>query len=162
MLVSRNYRLVLVSFNQQVIDLRIMTAAAVVNIGLNIALIKPFGITGAACATLASEALILVLDYATTRRLIKHVPLGRYLWRPFLCCAIMATILSVPSPLANVWLKVALGGASYLLLLLGFRIVSLTEIQSMIESLKASKKRPSVNEENAAPQLTSAGKGNDQ
>jgi len=162
MLVSRNYRLVLVSFNHQVVDFRIMTAAAVVNIGLNIALAKPYGVTGAACATLASETLILILDYITTRRLISHVPLGRYIWRPVICCVIMATILLAAAPLSNLWLKIVLGGIAYAALLIVFRIVSTDEIRSLYHTLVPSKTVLVAPEISSARNLSSAGIGNEQ
>lgn len=141
MLVSRNYRLVLVTFNQQSTDLRIMTLAAVVNIGLNILLIKPLGITGAALATLASEAVILVLDYFMTRRLISHVPLGRYIWRPLLCCAIMATVVTLSEPINSVWARVAIGGSVYAILMWLFGIVTTEELKSWSELLVPAKFR---------------------
>jgi O-antigen/teichoic acid export membrane protein len=141
-LVSRNYRLVLACFNQQPVDFRIMTAAAIVNIALNLLLIKPFGITGAACATLASESLILVCDYASTRWLIKHVPLGRYIWRPVLCCAIMTSALMLAQPISSVWPKIALGGGLYAVLLILFRIVTPEEISAFMASFKHKDEKP--------------------
>lgn len=146
MLVSRNYRLVLVSFNHQSIDLRIMTLAAAVNIGLNIVLIKPYGITGAAVATVASECVILVLDYIMTRRLISHVPLGRYIWRPLLCCAIMATVVTLCAPISNVWIKVFIGGSVYAVMMWLFQIVTTQEIKSWFSKV-APHHKPIVQED---------------
>jgi O-antigen/teichoic acid export membrane protein len=57
---SRHYRLVLVASGRQALDLRIMSAAAVVNVALNLWLIPRAGLVGAAAANVASEAAILV------------------------------------------------------------------------------------------------------
>lgn len=135
LLVSRNYRLLLVSFNHQVTDLKIMSTAAILNITLNLALIHPFGISGAAAATLASEGLILVCTYTLTHRLVSHVPLGRYLLRPIICSCIMAILLlSLPASL-HVFLKIALGGLSYLVLLLLSGVVTAEELRNVRSSL---------------------------
>ena len=70
LVVSRLYRAVLVAFHHQATDLRIMASAAALNVALNVVLIRPFGLAGAAFATLASEAVILAVSRAVTRRLV--------------------------------------------------------------------------------------------
>jgi O-antigen/teichoic acid export membrane protein len=156
MIIRCNYRLVLVSFNHQVVDLRIMTAAAIVNILLNVWLIRPLGIAGAALATVASEGLILLCDYFCTRKLISHVPLGRYLWKPTICSLIMASVLFAAAPLASVWGKITIGATVYALLMLVFQIVTLDEIRSCINTFLPARIPVAVPNTSFSPSLNSA------
>jgi O-antigen/teichoic acid export membrane protein len=150
MFVRTNYRLVMVTFNQQVVDFRIMAAAAALNIGLNLTLIAYFrhapilGITAAAFATFASEGLILVLEYLFTRRLIKHVPLGRYTVKPIFCSIIMVLVLYATAPLGNVFLRAALGGMVYALLMVLTGIVTREEIRAFISTWIPAKPQPAI------------------
>jgi O-antigen/teichoic acid export membrane protein len=59
LVVSRHYRLLLVASGRQATDLRIMGAAAVLNVALNLWLVPRMGLVGAAGANVASEAAIL-------------------------------------------------------------------------------------------------------
>jgi O-antigen/teichoic acid export membrane protein len=59
LVVSRHYRLALVASGRQATDLRIMAAAAALNVGLNLWLVPRAGLLGAAGANVASEAAIL-------------------------------------------------------------------------------------------------------
>ena len=71
-------------------------AAAALNIGLNIALIPPYGMTGAAIATVAAYALMFVLTTWNAQRLYP-VP---YQWRRVLTSigVARAGALSVKAP----------------------------------------------------------------
>jgi O-antigen/teichoic acid export membrane protein len=60
LVISRHYRLVLVASGRQATDLRIMAAAAALNVALNVWLIPRFGLLGAASSNVASEAAILM------------------------------------------------------------------------------------------------------
>jgi O-antigen/teichoic acid export membrane protein len=60
LVVSRHYRLVLVASGRQALDLKIMAAAAALNVALNVWLVPRFGLVGAAASNVASEAAILV------------------------------------------------------------------------------------------------------
>ncbi len=51
----------------------IISAAAIVNVILNLILIKPYGIVGASAATLFSSLLIFVLSFIYARRIVKVV-----------------------------------------------------------------------------------------
>lgn len=126
--VSRHYRVLLVAFHQQALDFRIMTAAAATNIALNVLLIPRLGLTGAALATLASEGLLLVLGYTSTRRLIGQVPLAGSLVRPLLCAALMALVLSGTHALP-LFARIALGGGIYMVLLFMLRVIVLEEVR---------------------------------
>ena len=68
MVISRHYRLVLVASGRQATDLRILAAAAALNVGLNVCLVPRAGRVGAAIANVASEAAILVAVVWVTRR----------------------------------------------------------------------------------------------
>jgi O-antigen/teichoic acid export membrane protein len=59
LVVSRHFRLVLVASGRQATDLRIMSAAAALNVALNLDLIPLVGLIGAVAANVASEAAIL-------------------------------------------------------------------------------------------------------
>jgi O-antigen/teichoic acid export membrane protein len=128
LIMSRLYRLILVAFHRQAVDFQIMALAAVVNILLNIWLIRSYTTVGAALAALVSELFILLAGYLATRRYIQHVPLGRYLFRPLICAAPMALVLLL-TPDLHLLLRIALGGAVYLLLLVVLRVIDLQEVQ---------------------------------
>jgi O-antigen/teichoic acid export membrane protein len=119
---SRPYRVLLVAERQQGLDLRILLVSAVVNVAGNIVLLPRYGLLGAASATLASEALLLVLAHAAVRRLAPGIALARHLVRPTLCAAAMAAlVLAIPSwPLVA---RIAAGAACYVTLGLALRIV---------------------------------------
>lgn len=93
MLFSRPYRVLLVAARMQALDFRILVAAAAVNVVGNVLLLPRFGLWGAAVATLTSEAVLLVLVHATTRRLAPGIGLLRHLVRPVVCATAMAVLL---------------------------------------------------------------------
>lgn len=127
---SRHYRAVLIAFHHQAADLRVMLAAAALNVGLNLAWIPRFGLLGAAYATLASEALILAASLRLGRRVGSLPFLGSAL-RPLACLVPMALVLIAvrPWPLAA---QVACGGAVYVALLLLLRVVRVDELRRVI------------------------------
>jgi len=75
LVVSRHYRLVLVASGRQATDLRIMAAAAALNVALNVWLVPRAGLMGAAAANVASEAAILVAVLWALR--VRATGLGR-------------------------------------------------------------------------------------
>lgn len=127
-----HYRTLLMSFNHQATEFRIMAAAAATNVILNLLLIPPYGLAGAAFATLIARILIISLSYLATRRLIRPIPLGRHFLKPLLCAAFMVlTLLFTPSlPLIP---RVLLGGAIYLISLLLLRVITVQEIQATLQ-----------------------------
>lgn len=68
LVISRHYRLVLVASGRQATDLRIMGAAAALNVALNVSLIPRFALVGAAAANVGSEAAILSAVLWASRR----------------------------------------------------------------------------------------------
>jgi O-antigen/teichoic acid export membrane protein len=162
LLISRNYRLLLITFNNQTTDLKVMTAAAMINIGLNLALIHPLGITGAAIATLTSEFFILVVDYICTRKLIAHVPVGRYFIKPIMAATVM-TVALVLTDAWNVYAQIIIGGLIYAVAIVAMGVVSLQEIRSAIDTLfsrdQSSKPAPeSASAGGSVKQLTPVGR----
>ena len=94
-------------------------AGAALNIGLNIALIPPYGMIGAAIATVAAYALMFLLMTVNAQRLYP-VP---YQWRRVVTLVGVAVGLTVLGKLVHVSLPVALALAvayPFLLLPLGF------------------------------------------
>jgi len=131
-MISRTYRVLLISFNRQANDLRIMSAAAVVNVVLNIILIKRYGIAGSACANVGSEMLILLLNYISTQVYIRKVPLGRHLWRPTIAAGgMIATLMAIHS--LPVIVQVALGGCAYLAMLWAMRAITPDDIRAIFK-----------------------------
>ena len=68
LVISRHYRLVLVASGRQATDLRIMGAAAALNVALNVWLVPRAGLVGAAAANVVSEAAILASVLWVTRK----------------------------------------------------------------------------------------------
>jgi O-antigen/teichoic acid export membrane protein len=62
----------------------------VANVGLNLALIPPFGYLGASWATVATEAVLFIAGWTLTARHIGRVPLVRLSWRLVLSGLVMA------------------------------------------------------------------------
>ena len=94
-------------------------AAAALNIGLNFALIPPYGMIGAAIATVAAYTLMFVLMTVNAQRLYP-VP---YQWRRVVTLVGVAVGLTVLGKLVHASLPVALALAvayPFLLLPLGF------------------------------------------
>ncbi len=128
---SRPFRLVLVSYERQATDLRIMTAAAASNVVLNLVLVPLAGPLGAAAATLASEALILLLCVIATRPLVTLAALVGLLARPVVCAAALgiALVTTATLPLLP---RLALAGFLYTTLLIGSRVITIKEIRALL------------------------------
>lgn len=133
--ISRSYRLLLVAFHHQVVEFRIMLTAAVLNIVLNLTLIPPLGLPGAALATLASEAVVLIAMSLATRRLVGGVPVaGSVLVRPLLCAVPLAALL-VLTPHLSLPVRGAAGAILYTIVLVVARAVEVTDVSIIYNSL---------------------------
>ncbi len=139
--ISRNYRLILVCFNRQGTDFWIMSVAAAINIGLNVALIPRYGLSGAALATVASELFILVACYTASRMLIGHVPLGRYLLRPAVALGAMLGVFFLSGGLL-LPIRVLLAAASYIVLLIVMRVITVKDVRWFIDSISPRRSQP--------------------
>ena len=95
---------------------RILTASAAMSVVLCLALIPPFGMIGAAVATLVTEAFRMVLSMWYARSLGFPVPPIRRAWRPALAAAVMAAVL-LAAGLDSIWAAVPAGGAVFFLVL---------------------------------------------
>lgn len=120
------------------IILVITMAGAALNMLLNLALVPPFGIHGAALATLASYIVVACLHFKTSQRLYP-VP---HMWRTYAFGAglsfFVIAINWMLSP--HVLVKAGLVIAS-LVLLIPLKLIKHHEIENAIEWLKAFKQR---------------------
>lgn len=128
LIVNRHYRMLLATFHLQAVMFKMMAIAAGINIILNLLFIERYGINGAALAMMLSEAVILCLGYLFTRQHIGHVPFGRFLWKPAACALLMALVLLTSSSLP-LFVRLALGGSSYLVALFALQVVGMDEIR---------------------------------
>ena len=86
--------------------------AVVANLALNLVLILPWGMVGAAAATLVSVLLRVAVMSVFVRRGGVSLPSARRFWRPVLAGSGMAVIV-VSAPMPAVWLSIALGVICY-------------------------------------------------
>ncbi|MEO8377657.1 MAG: flippase, partial [Candidatus Sumerlaeota bacterium] len=91
--INRLFRGILISFNHQVAEFKMMLAAALTNVVFAFALIGHFGIAGVATASFLGEAVMLAMGYVYTRVYVGRIAFGRYLLRPFIASLMMAGIL---------------------------------------------------------------------
>jgi len=106
----------LIARNRQDQALRTITSSTVINLVLNLLLIPPIGIVGAAYATLATESLraLLALRFAA-REGLPFLPLRRLV--PMLVSGtVMGGVLISISP-GTLWGAIAVGGISYVAVL---------------------------------------------
>ena len=92
----------------------ITAAAAVLNVALNLLLIAPLGIVGAAIATLAAEVLILVATIVILWRW-RWRPAARVLRRPALATALMLAVLAGLPTDWPVLVRIAIGAILYII-----------------------------------------------
>lgn len=130
-IVNRHYRFLLIAFSHQAVDLKLMMAAAVVNVGTTIALIKPWGAAGAAAGILGGEILITAVAYLLALSLVGYVPMARFLPKPLVCAAVMAGVLTLCAPL-HVAAQIAIGGSVYCIALLALGVVRVQEVKIAI------------------------------
>lgn len=137
-MISRTYRVLLISFNRQANDLRIMTLAAVVNVILNIFVIKQYGIIGAAAANFACEFLILILDYVSAQKFVGKVPLGRYLWKPAIAASVMVPVIYAVQD-KHLFVQIILGGLVYVALVFAMKAITVEDVKAILQKKKDSK-----------------------
>lgn len=102
------------------LDMWILVVATLLNVALNLLLIPRYGLEGAAVATLAAEALNLLLGFAAAARLGVPFRLRPYT-RSLAAAAVMGAVVLAVGPSVHVFLRVALGGVTYLAALAAFR-----------------------------------------
>jgi O-antigen/teichoic acid export membrane protein len=101
-------------------DMWIVVTATLLNVVLNIVLIPRHGIAGAAVATLVAEALNLLLGYAMAVRLGMPFRVRPYT-RSMAAAAVMAVVLVLVGASLHVFVRIALGGVTYVAALALFR-----------------------------------------
>jgi O-antigen/teichoic acid export membrane protein len=121
--ISDNLRRVLHAQHRQVTDLRLVTAAAIVALALNLGAIALWGAMGAGVAALASEALLLALVLRQLAAISVTGLVLRGLARPLIAAAIMAACIA-PFSQQHLFLAVVSGAFIYAaaIFLLGVRI----------------------------------------
>jgi hypothetical protein len=97
---------------------RVTLVSAGLNLVLNIALIPPFGLMGAASATVITEAIRMLLAAWVARGMGFHLPGPRRFVKAGLATLAMAGCLCL-LPNSPVWLSVVAGGLTYLVVLAG-------------------------------------------
>lgn len=102
--------------------LRATGFAAILNIGLNLALIPPYGMLGAAIATAATEVVRFVLIVWYARRVGYGRLATHRLWRPAAATVAMGALVYVLAG-STVWVQVGAGVAAFALLSVVFGIV---------------------------------------
>jgi len=92
--------------------LRLTAWAAALSIVLNLALIPPFGLIGAAAATVLTETFRMIVAVAAVRRY--GIPLTgvQRFWKTIVAAGVMAALLVLISP-GSMWIAVAIGAAAY-------------------------------------------------
>ncbi len=97
---------------------RLTAAAAVFNLAVNLAVIPRWGLTGAAVATVLTEAARAAASFWEARAVGFALPSLRGFWRPGAAALLMGVGLLV-APGLSVWIAVPAGAAAYALVLLG-------------------------------------------
>jgi len=123
------FRIILVSYNLQHLDLRTVAAGTATNVFLDLLLVPRFSIVGAAVSTLCSEFVILGLSHHFVWRDVEKVFLLGQWVRPLMGVAVtMPVAWSLrAAPLA---LLLAVSAAVYLAALAFLRVISWKEIAS--------------------------------
>ncbi len=107
---------VFVALHRNGMEAAIFAGGAALNIALNLVLIPAYGLVGAAVATLAAEALILVSSAVILRR-FGVIPAFGGMARPLVSAVVMGGLLYLLSGRIHVALLVAAGAAIYIGLL---------------------------------------------
>lgn len=89
--------------------------AMVANVGLNLALIPPFGYIGASVATVITEGVLLAASWWLVRKHLAAIPIHRLAWRIALAGLVMGVVLLPFRDLTGYWVLglVAAGAAVY-------------------------------------------------
>lgn len=122
------YRNTLIGLSKQVADLKLIGCGAIVNIVLNLILIPNYGITGAAIATVCSEAVILCLGYYYVRNMVVQIPILKYLVKPAISGVLMSLCLIFLYK-QNIFLTLIVGICVYFMALVLTKGITLTDIQ---------------------------------
>ena len=103
----------------------------VANVGLNLALIPPFGYLGASWATVATEVVLFIAGWTLTARHIGRVPVVRLTWRLALAGLVMGVVVFPLRDLGGfaIAIPVVVGVAVYAVAVLLLRALTADEIR---------------------------------
>lgn len=124
------FRIILVSYNLQRLDLRAMTAGAVMNIVLDLLLAPRLSTVGTAISTLTSELVICYSSYRSVWRQIEPIYVMRHFLRPLLASFVMLIVGWVLAP-APLIVQAASAGAAYVAALMLVRGLDWKEIVAL-------------------------------
>ena len=129
-IVRTNYKIILITANRQKDYMWLVIYASIINIVLNLILIPPFSLVGAAIATSISEATLLIMVYRKVSKSVIQIPFLSHLIKP----AVSAIIMGLPLYLlsikeTNLFIAVFIGMGIYLSSLILLKTFSLKEIQ---------------------------------
>ncbi|MBI3665121.1 MAG: flippase [Acidobacteria bacterium] len=124
------FRIILVSFNLQRLDLRAVLAGTITNIALDLALVPGLSTAGAAISTLSSEMVIVYFSYRYVRRHIEPIFVLQHWLRPVIASLVMYAFghTLAAAPLA---LQAAGAGIIYLATLFFLRGMTWKEIAAL-------------------------------
>ncbi len=127
--------------NRQNEYLKIVTTQALVNIGLNLILIPPLGITGAAISTIWAELLGFFFYYREFNKVVA-VPIHNHILKPLLATIPMALCLwwGLNGLNLNVFLLIFTGIVVYFIFMLLTRGVNREEMELIYSSLIVNRK----------------------
>ncbi len=124
------FRIILVSYNLQRLDMLAVLAGALTNIALDLLLAPTLGTVGTAISTLSSEMVILALCYRYVWKRIEPIGIGRHCLRPAEASMVMLAagnaMTAVPLPA-----QAAAAGFVYLAVLLLLRGLNWKEIAAL-------------------------------
>ncbi len=106
----------LYSVDKEKVQMRLVALAMVVNLGINLALIPRLGALGAVTASLATEGLMLAMQWLVLKRAGVHVPLASVSAKPILAVLAMAVAVWLARQLGLV-AAIAVGALIYPLML---------------------------------------------
>lgn len=119
--------------------LKALAIVAIVNVSLNIVLIREFSYFGAAISSATTELLVVILSGVIAYRTLGFFPKPDRLLRILLSALAMTAVLFLAAPLPFV-VTLALGALSYTILLWATRAVTSREIASVFSNKEESKK----------------------
>jgi len=110
---------------------------ALTNVVLNMLLIPPLSLKGAAIATVCSETVVAVYSYLKAKEVL-DIRMGRFVLKPVLSSSFMAFILCISSG-RNIFFLIALGMISYFLLMFLFKGITVEDIAFVYNSFRIRK-----------------------
>jgi O-antigen/teichoic acid export membrane protein len=112
-----------------------VSLGAALNVVVNLLVIPPFGMIGAACATIAAEVAVFAYVAVRVRRLVGPTPLERErIVRAATATAAMTAVLLVLPADLGATVKVAVGVVVFVVCALSLRVVHVAELRRLVPS----------------------------